>query len=279
MKFSCMNPFVRTVSRTYHRSEEDMVWVQDCRLFYVLEGAGAFCVEGQRFPFSAGDLFYCRSGLCYGILSQGVEMICVNFDLDQSNNAHETSYPRHDARQAAPQVLWEGIGEDTVLNTWLFLPGAQGYLGVLQSLLEEFSTRQIFYRERSSGLLKAMLLQLHRQSIAASSSSAQAVADTIEFIKTNFSQPLTNQQLSQRTGYHEYHLNRLFLRHTGTSIHRYILNTRISEAKKLLLNSGESMARIAELVGFGSNTHFSTYFRQVEGITPQHFRAQYKNRV
>lgn len=279
MKFCEINPFVRVASRIFHRSQEDRVWVKDCRLFYVLSGRGNLYVENQRYDLEANTLFFCRSGICYGIVSQGIELICINFDLDQKNNRHLPSYPRTDARAVSPRVQWEAVEGDTFLNSWLYLPGAERYLDTLQSLLEEFSTQQICYRERSSGILKTMLLQLHRQSIAASSTAAEAVADTIAFIKTNYALPLTNRLLSQRTGYHEYHLNRLFLRHTGTSIHKYILNTRIREAKHRLLNTEDSLARIAEAVGFNSNTHFSTYFRQSVGITPQEFRSQFKNRV
>ena len=124
-----------------------------------------------------------------------------------------------------------------------------------------------------------MLLQLHRQSITSSTGSAEAVAETIAYIKAHFGEMLTNKQLSERTGYHEYYLNRLFLRQTGTSIHKYILNTRISEAKKMLLNTDYPLAKIAEAVGFGSNTHFSSYFRQSVGISPLEYRTQFKNKV
>ena len=279
MKFSDINPFVRIASRNFHCSQEDRVWVKDCRLFYVLEGTAELYVENQRYTMEPDTLFYCRSGIRYGIVSQGIHLLCVNFDLDQRNNGQLSSYPRIDARQTPPEVSWEPVEGETFLNSWLFLPGAGQYRNTFRSLLEEFSTRQICFRESASGILKTVLLQLHRQSIAATTSAAQAVADTIAFIKTNFAQPLTNAQLSQRTGYHEYHLNRLFLRHTGSSIHRYILSTRIDAAKGLLLNTEEPLSRIAEAVGFNSNTHFSTYFRKAVGITPQEFRIQFKNRV
>ena len=224
-------------------------------------------------------LFYCRSGIQYGIVSEGIDLICINFDLDQRNNGYLSSYPRNDARRTAPDVDWEPVEGESFLNSWLFLPGAGQYRSPLLGLLEEFSTRQICFRESGSGILKTMLLQLHRQSIAASTTAAQAVSDTIAFIKNNLSSALTNELLSQRTGYHAYHLNRLFLRHTGTSIHRYILGIRIDAAKAMLLNTEDSLAHIAEAVGFNSNTHFSAYFRQTVGLSPRQFREQFKNRV
>lgn len=279
MQLCDINPFVRVASRIFHRSEEDQVWVRDCRLFYVLSGSAQMHAGGQCFPMPPGALFYCRSGICYGLVSKGVELVCVNFDLDQSNNTVTPSYPRINARVHPPQLSGDAVEGECFLNSWLYIPDGSRYLESLQLLLEEFSTQKICFRESSSGILKTMLLQMHRQSIAASTSSEEAVTQTIAYIKKNYAAHLTNRSLSEKTGYHEYHLNRLFLRHTGTSIHKYILNIRIHEAKKLLLNTDSSLAKIAEAVGFNSNTHFSTYFRQSVGITPLEFRAQFKNRV
>lgn len=69
------------------------------------------------------------------------------------------------------------------------------------------------------------------------------------------------------------------MKHVGTSVHKYILNIRINEAKKLLLTTEQSLTYIAENVGFNSNTHFSNYFKQVIGISPLEFRKQFKNKL
>ena len=118
---------------------------------------------------------------------------------------------------------------------------------------------------------------MHRHSIRNTSNAMDVVSKTITYIKSNYSRNLSNKMLSDLTGYHEYHLNRLFVRHTGTTVHRYILNLRINRAKDLLLNTSLSLAAIAECVGFNSNTHFSEYFKQVVGIPPMEFRKRMKN--
>lgn len=279
MKLCDINPFVRIATRVSYRSVDNQVWVQDCRLFYVLSGSAEMHAGGQSFLMGPGALFYCCKGVCYGLVSEGVELICVNFDLDQSDNANISSYPRNDAREIPPEQNKTIVEEESFLNTYLYIPNGNVYLESLQLLLEEFSARKIYFRESSSGVLKAMLLQMHRQSIASSTAAEKAVLDTIAFIRKHFAKDLTNQMLSEKTGYHAYHLNRLFLRFTGTSIHKYILNTRIQEAKRLLLDTDLPSGRIAERVGFNSNTHFSTYFRQTVGTTPIDYRVQFKNKV
>lgn len=72
-------------------------------------------------------------------------------------------------------------------------------------------------------------------------------------------------------------MNRIFTKHTGSTIHQYILDVRIRHARTILLNSDQPLSVIAEQVGFNSNTYFSTYFRQVTGLSPAQFRKKHKN--
>ena len=44
-----------------------------------------------------------------------------------------------------------------------------------------------------------------------------------------------------------------------------------------MLSSDLPLSVIAEQVGFNSNSYFSTYFRQVTGLSPAQFRKKYKN--
>ena len=163
------------------------------------------------------------------------------------------------------------------MNAHLFLSNANDYETGIHSILEEFSTQRIFFREYSGAVLKGMLSQMHRHSIGNTSNAMDAVSKTIAYIKSNYHRNLSNKMLSDMTGYHEYHLNRLFIKHTGSTVHKYILNLRINRAKDLLLNSSLTLAAIAERVWFNSNTHFSEYFKQVEGIPPAEFRKRMKN--
>ena len=66
----------------------------------------------------------------------------------------------------------------------------------------------------------------------------------------------------------------------GVSTSNYYTNYwRIDEAKKMLLNTDHSLTDIAEKVGFHSNTHFSSYFKQFIGISPLRFRKEYQNKL
>lgn len=59
----------------------------------------------------------------------------------------------------------------------------------------------------------------------------------------------------------------------GVSPHRYLIQRRVLRSQALLLSTDETITAIAYAVGFSSHGHFTTYFRQLTGTTPSHFRA------
>lgn len=282
MNFCDINPFVRFAEPLYlDKFESNSTIVKDCRIFYCISGVVDIFIENQHYECVPNSLFYCCEGNIYSIKSNKAELICLNFDLTQKRNRHLAPYTPITVSKNKPvkNITFDDVSDSEFINSHLFVTLAEECEEPLRKILDEFSIQKIYYRENASAILKSILTQLHRHSVGGSLTSANAVSRTIAYIRTNYNKPLTNAMLSELTGYHEYHLNRLFLKHTNTSLHKYILNMRINEAKKILLNTDFSLAVIAEKVGFNSNTYFSSYFKQVVGISPLEFRKRFKNKI
>lgn len=279
MLFSDVAPFIRFAEIIHYESDGHPVYVRDCRIFYVLSGEARICIEDHVYPMGPHTVFYCCSGSKYTISSSGIDLICVNFDLTQDNRRREQPYSpiRLSGTGTLPPAGSCFVEDLCILNRHILLENGMACRELLEGILGEFSTRRIHYRETASALLKALLVQLLRGSMESVSQSAGAVEKIIDHIHTHYSEPMSNALFSRLTGYHEYYLNRLFTRHTGSTIHQYILDVRISHARKILLNTDLPLSVIAEKVGFNSNTYFSTYFRQVTGFSPAQFRKKYKN--
>lgn len=95
-----------------------------------------------------------------------------------------------------------------------------------------------------------------------------------EYIEANLSQALELNELAQLVDLSEYHFARLFKQHCGESPHRYVTRQRIELACQLLLNHRLSLAQIAYDLGFSSQAHFSSRFKQWVGISPSQYRQQ-----
>ena len=279
MLFPDINPFVRFAEIIHFESVGAPVYVRDCRIFYVLAGEAKICINDHTYSMRPHTVFYCCSDSTYTISSSGVDLICVNFDLTQDNRCREQPYSpvRLSGTNALPPAGSCFVEDLCILNQHILLENGMVCRELLEEILGEFSTRRIHYRESASALLKALLVQLLRGSMERVSQSAGAVKKIIDHIHTHYDEPMSNALFSQLTGYHEYYLNRLFTRHTGSTIHQYILDVRISHARKILLNTDLPLSVIAEKVGFNSNTYFSTYFRQIAGLSPAQFRKKHKN--
>jgi len=282
MNFCDINPFIRFEEYVFHpRLPKEPVFVQDCRILYAISGKADIFIETEHFELVPGSLFYCCSQNIYRMQSEGIKMIALNFDLTQCDNMHTEFYPRLSVSEHTPlpSVKCETIDDAEFMNSYLFIANADECLDTIKRILREFSIQKMYYREKSGALLKSLLVEIYRHSISSTQSSSSTVLQIMDYIKENFDKPLNNETLSSMSGYHEYHLNRLFMKHVGTSVHKYILNIRINEAKKMLLTTEQSLTYIAEKVGFNSNTHFSSYFKQVIGISPLEFRKQFKNKL
>ena len=67
------------------------------------------------------------------------------------------------------------------------------------------------------------------------------------------------------------HFTRLFRASTGATPYRYVMEQRVRHALSLL-GGNQSLAEIAQAVGFSSQAHFTQVFRQMVGTTPARAR-------
>ena len=67
---------------------------------------------------------------------------------------------------------------------------------------------------------------------------------------------------------------RLFRRSMGTTPYNYLVNFRITQAKELLVLTDHSVSEIAQKVGFGDASNFSTRFAKATGQSPLQYRKR-----
>lgn len=281
MLFSDMHPYIRFAESIHYESAGEPVFVRDGRIFYVRSGQVHISIDQQSYDLGPDAVFYCCGGSSYSISSAGADLFCLNFDFDQVHCDRELPYSpiRLSSAMNLPSSNHTVIEDQDIFNHHLLLENGIALRDLLDEIIEEFSTKRILYRENASALLKSLLVWLLRGRVESAPQSASAVKKIIAYINAHYEHEMTNSLFSQLSGYHEYYLNRLFIKHTGSTLRQYILDVRISHAKKMLLNTDLPLSVIAEKVGFNSNTYFSRYFRQITGITPTQFRQKYKNAI
>jgi YesN/AraC family two-component response regulator len=99
------------------------------------------------------------------------------------------------------------------------------------------------------------------------------MSEVFRFIESFYNQPITLCDVAQAVGYSPAYLTNLMRQQTGKSVHRWIVERRMTQAHSLLLETEQAVNQIAEAVGYQDACHFSRYFRQLYGTSPQAWRS------
>lgn len=147
---------------------------------------------------------------------------------------------------------------------------------IFQNLVNLSKYSSLHSETQISLLLHTVLSNLISRKAAnfmASISSKKAELDKLAiYIKDNYYNEITVDLLSELSHISKFYLIRLFKEMTGTTPYRYILLTRVDEAKKLLLHTAKPVEEIGEQTGFCDSKNFIFNFKKITGLTPLQYR-------
>jgi AraC family transcriptional regulator len=103
--------------------------------------------------------------------------------------------------------------------------------------------------------------------------SGKRLRRTIEFIRENLARDLNLTEIATSAGMSPFHFARAFKQSTGVTPHQHLTRTRIEKAKQLLVQSDLPIVEVCSQVGFQSQSHFTTVFRRLTGLTPRIYRG------
>ena len=104
--------------------------------------------------------------------------------------------------------------------------------------------------------------------------TATTVARGMRLIHDGFLDRATMTDLAEALGVGPRHLLRLFMRHAGASPSEIAATRRVQEAKRLIDQTGMSLAEIAFAAGFGSVRRFNDAFVATYKRAPSSFRRR-----
>ena len=93
-----------------------------------------------------------------------------------------------------------------------------------------------------------------------------------DYIYDHLHTRITLTELAAFCGLSESYLSRLFKKETGSSVSEYISGQKILAAANMLRFSDYSVARIAQILAFPSQSYFNKIFRKKYSMTPLEYR-------
>ena len=126
---------------------------------------------------------------------------------------------------------------------------------------------------------KEMLFSLVQDSIDFTESRCKMVnmgisREVVEYIHQHYMEQINLKEIADKFFVNATYLGRAFQKATGVNFKQYVNNIRITEAKRLLLNTNKRIYEIAEAVGYSESKYFVVKFTQETGISPKEYRNQ-----
>lgn len=101
-----------------------------------------------------------------------------------------------------------------------------------------------------------------------------------EYINAHYSEEIRLEDCAAMVGMSPSAFSRFFKLHTGRTLMDYIIDIRLGNAARLLVDTSEGISEISFACGFNNLSNFNRAFKARRGYTPRDFRTLFrKNRV
>ena len=232
-------------------------------LVLVLSGSGTLMADGEEYPLQAGSCFFidCMHSYYHQTSAEDPwELSWVHFYGTSSGDYYEY-FTRHSRPAFRPACFGELkrcmehiFSVNEALGQGVEIESSRLIVEMLSLLLTEVVEKK---EEEEPGLMKQKEIKA--------------------WLDEHYLEKFSLEELSARFFISKYHLSRQFKHYYGSSPNRYVIERRITHAKKLLRFSGYSLEEVARESGFYDASYFNKQFLKAEGISAAEYRRRWRN--
>ena len=103
------------------------------------------------------------------------------------------------------------------------------------------------------------------------------LSQVFRFIETHYQHSISLREVAKAVNRSPAYLTDLVRRETGKTVLSWITARRMAEARRLLIETNQSVEKITEAVGYFDRRHFSRQFIRYNSRTPQAWRKEHRN--
>ncbi|MFH1500197.1 MAG: helix-turn-helix domain-containing protein [Verrucomicrobiota bacterium] len=228
---------------------------------------------GRRITATAGQWVFVATPTRTQRFSDDAEILSVHFHFTWPGGEPVIEQPRTVVFAASEQPGLEKAALPLARLVARSFPEASAFLPAAPCTLPLYLRVQNLVPRWLEAYLEAQAwLGAHPRRAGELDDRVLAVLDELD--RQPLDRKFSESALVERAGLGRSRLNALFTRAAGLSPRRYYERRRLEACERLLANTGLSLKEIAMDLGFGSESHFSHWFRSRKGTTPSAFRQQ-----
>jgi AraC-like DNA-binding protein len=246
-------------------------------VLYFERSGGVHRVGAREWPIKNGDVHFVAPGEVhdwagFGRRIRGWSLLFTADALEAPNGISREAMPR------PGDTLWlpfaRGAGTEPRAN----VPPARRKLWHRRFtvLCKELEEKRFGYAEVAQAYLRIILVELSRliaPSIGEFSGRKQPLlAALFSVIEHRFGERISTSQVARAMNLSPGHLTTTVRELTGRTVLQWIVERRMAEARRLLLDTDEDVDVLGERCGYADATHFIRTFRRHHRMTPQAWR-------
>lgn len=246
-------PFVVHQHKDHRRSTFGIH--ESLELLCFLDGEGVVVYDGMRHSVRKGDIIIVNTYAVHQVVSEGeLPVFCLIIDR---------TFCRYNGIDPN-RLLFQSIIRDDGQVTALFRQMMDAYV----------DREERFYNAAFKCAVLDLLLHLCRHYSVPrpedqlNTPALEHVRCAIGYMKANFAQKLTADDIAASAGLSKFHFLREFKRFTGHTPNHYLNAIRCEQARNLLESGCYSVKEVAFRCGFANNSYFSNVFFRYTGLLP-----------
>lgn len=240
-------------------------------IYYLLSGSRRYFINDSIYTINKGDI-----------------VVILKGTIHRTTYTNEKVHERMDCKfcenyiDDIPQISAEFkklFSESPVLQ---LRQGQREYMErLLHNIQAEYENPDEYSDENARALLHLLVIGLIRLKKLQDTEVKNDVTDLLmqeaaKYIRQNYNQPLTLENVAAHINISPTYFSKKFKAATGFGYREYLINVRLQEAARLLLESRLSITEIALKCGFNDSNYFGDVFRRAKGISPMNYRKNNK---
>ena len=256
---------------SHYHDVTEIVWVRS--------GTETMQIGSVRSTFTAGDIYIIPSNTVHSRLefSPDAAVRSVIF-----SPAAITLPPEHFFQQEFVQPLIE----DRLLMPSLIKPEHPAYPAILEQI-KQIGKHRIYKDGFKLGRFSAIMnicialmpyCQVTQGEVPVTDPGNEVVKLCMRYIHNHYYRQVTLEDAARHCHLHPNYLCAVFKSYTGQTVFEYLNRYRIEAASQLLQKEDLPVSKVAELVGFHSESLFYQKFKAITGTTPKAYKATLSDR-
>lgn len=243
----------------HHRHTDD----NSLEIIQILSDGGSALIKDCTYPLTRGMILFIDAANIHAINPASESDYCRNKWILQKDKTIK----------ALTAIESEEL-LDLFSSTPVFMPFSEELSESIDHLFRSAAKTYPSQNSKTfSTLLRLLLLTVPEKENVPTKRCDERINFVLHYLHTHFAEPINIDELAQQTHLNKFYLCHLFHTQTGMTVMQYLKETRLSFARKMLLHTTDSVTRIAQDCGFGSTSHFCTFFRKIEGVSPREYRS------